>query len=138
MATSVHAEEAIRADAVSVAGERDETQLRKDASTQKVVFGHKEIENLSVMTVGEVMNKLPGVEISGTGQRARGMSRDSIQILVDGERLPGSAMGSYARLPSSELERVEIHRGASAEHGGSSPLTINLVLKKALPSAPQR
>lgn len=133
MATSVHAEEAIRADAVSVAGERDETQLRKDASTQKVVFGHKEIENLSVMTVGEVMNKLPGVEISGTGQRARGMSRDSIQILVDGERLPGSAMGSYARLPSSELERVEIHRGASAEHGGSSPLTINLVLKKALP-----
>ena len=133
MTASLHAEEAIRADAVSVAGERDETQLRKDASTQKVVFGHKEIENLSVMTVGEVMNKLPGVEISGTGQRARGMSRDSIQILVDGERLPGSAMGSYARLPSSELERVEIHRGASAEHGGSSPLTINLVLKKALP-----
>ena len=133
MTASVHAEEVIRADAVSVAGERDETQLRKDASTQKVVFGHKEIENLSVMTVGEVMNKLPGVEISGTGQRARGMSRDSIQILVDGERLPGSAMGSYARLPSSELERVEIHRGASAEHGGSSPLTINLVLKKALP-----
>lgn len=133
MTASLHAEEVIRADAVSVAGELDETQLRKDASTQKVVFGHKEIENLSVMTVGEVMNKLPGVEISGTGQRARGMSRDSIQILVDGERLPGSAMGSYARLPSSELERVEIHRGASAEHGGSSPLTINLVLKKALP-----
>jgi outer membrane receptor for ferrienterochelin and colicins len=133
MTASVHAEEVIRADAVSVAGERDETQLRKDAGTQKVVFGHKEIENLSVMTVGEVMNKLPGVEISGTGQRARGMSRDSIQILVDGERLPGSAMGSYARLPSSELERVEIHRGASAEHGSSSPLTINLVLKKALP-----
>lgn len=133
MTASLHAEEVVRADAVSVAGERDETQLRKDASTQKVVFGHKEIENLSVMTVGEVMNKLPGVEISGTGQRARGMSRDSIQILVDGERLPGSAMGSYARLPSSELERVEIHRGASAEHGGSSPLTINLVLKKALP-----
>lgn len=126
------AEEVIRADAVSVAGERDETALRKDASTQKRVVGRQEIENLSVMTVGEVMNKLPGVEISGTGQRARGMSRDSIQILVDGERLPGSAMGSYARLPASELERVEIHRGASAEHGGSSPLTINLVLKKAL------
>jgi outer membrane receptor for ferrienterochelin and colicins len=85
------------------------------------------------MTVGDVMSKLPGVEISGSGQRARGMSRDSIQILVDGERLPGSAMSSYARLPSSELERVEINRGASAEHGGSSPLTINLVLKKALP-----
>jgi iron complex outermembrane receptor protein len=129
----LHAEEVIRADAVSVAGERDETELRKDASTQKVVVGRKEIENLSVMTVGEVMSKLPGVEISGTGQRARGMSRDSIQILVDGERLPGSAMSSYARLPASELERVEIHRGASAEHGGSAPLTINLVLKKALP-----
>ena len=52
MTASLHAEEVIRADAVSVAGERDETQLRKDASTQKVVFGHKEIENLSVMTVG--------------------------------------------------------------------------------------
>ena len=131
--SGLHAEELIRADAVSVAGERDTTELRKDAATQKTVIDRKEIENLSVMTVGEVMNKLPGVEISGTGQRARGMSRDSIQILVDGERLPGSAMGSYTRLPASELERVEIHRGASAEHGGSSPLTINLVLKKALP-----
>ena len=133
ISAELHAEEVIRAEAVSVAGERDETQLRKDANTQKVVFGHQDIQNLSVMTVGEVMNKLPGVEISGSGQRARGMSRDSIQILVDGERLPGSAMGSYARLPSSELERVEIHRGASAEYGGSAPLTINLVLKKALP-----
>lgn len=133
MASPLYAEEVIRADAVSVAGERDETQLRKDANTQKVVIGRQEIENLSVMTVGEVMGKLPGVEISGSGHRARGMSRDSVQILVDGERLPGSAMSAYARLPSTELERVEIHRGASAEYGGSAPLTVNLILKKALP-----
>jgi len=130
---ALYAEEVIRADAVSVSGERDEVALQKNASTQKVVVGRKEIENLSVMTVGEVLSKLPGVEVGSNGQRARGMSRDSIQIFVDGERLPGSAMGSYARLPSSELERVEIHRGSSAEFGGSAPLTVNLVLKKALP-----
>lgn len=131
----VWAEENLKIQAVDVAGSRDETEMRKDAITQKVVVGRKEIENLSVMTVGEVLAKLPGVEVGAGGTRARGMSRDSIRVMIDGERQSGGTMGSFSRMPASDIERVEIHRGSSAEFGGSSPLTINIILKKGVSKA---
>ncbi len=69
---------------------------RRDSNTQKVVIDRKEIEKMSAMTVSEVLGKLPGVELNsnGMGQQTRGMSRDSVQVLVDGER---SAIGRYLR-----------------------------------------
>ncbi len=125
---------------VTVTGKRDDVTERREASTQKVVLEKKDIENLGVMTIGEVMGKLPGVEIGsgGMGQRARGMSRDSVLILIDGERSAGGGMGvasMLGRLPSGDLERVEILRGSSAEFGGAASVTVNLVMKKALPKS---
>ena len=49
----LHAEEVIRADAVSVAGERDTTELRKDAATQMTVIDRKEIENLKSLILAQ-------------------------------------------------------------------------------------
>lgn len=129
------AEETLKIQSVDVAGARDETDMRKDAATQKMVFGRKEIDNLSVMTAGEVISKLPGVEVGAGGARARGMSRDSIRVMIDGERQSGGTMGAFTRMPASDIERVEIYRGSSAEYGGSSPLTINIVLKKGVSKA---
>ena len=66
------------------------------------------------------------------------MGRDAVQFLVDGERPSANAryaLTTVGRLPSGELERVEILRGASAEHGGSAPVTVNLVMRKARPQA---
>jgi iron complex outermembrane receptor protein len=112
---------------------------RREAATQKVVIGTKEIENMGALTIGDVISKLPGVD-SGSdvsmGVRARGMVRDSVQIMIDGERVAGNARMAQAiigRLPSDELAQVEIMRGASAEFGSSAPMTINLVLKRARP-----
>ena len=93
LSSAAWAEETLKIQSVDVAGARDETEMRKDAATQKVVFGRKEIENLSVMTVSEVLGKLPGVEVGSGGARARGMSRDSIRVLIDGERQSGGTMG---------------------------------------------
>ena len=129
------AEETIKIESVGVTGAHDETEMRKDSASQKTVFGRKEIENLSVMTAGEVLGKLPGVEIGASGMRARGMSRDSIRVLIDGEKQSGGTMGSFTRMPASDIERVEISRGSSAEFGGSSPLTVNIVLKKGVSKA---
>ena len=129
------AEETLKIQSVDVAGARDETEMRKDSASQKTVFGRKEIENLSVMTAGEVLGKLPGVEIGASGMRARGMSRDSIRVLIDGEKQSGGTMGAFTRMPASDIERVEISRGSSAEFGGSSPLTVNIVLKKGVSKA---
>jgi outer membrane receptor for ferrienterochelin and colicin len=62
------------------------------------------------------------------------MSRDSVAILIDGERQSSQVIfGALGRLPSGDLERVEILRGSSAEFGGSASVTVNLVMKKTLP-----
>lgn len=131
-------------DEIVVTATHDVLADRREAVTQKTVLDRQEIEALGGLTVGEVIRKLPGIdagEHSGDGApsaRARGIGRDAVQFLVDGER--PSANARYAltlvgRMPSGELERVEILRGASAEHGGSAPVTVNLIMRKAKPAA---
>ncbi len=61
----------------------------------------------------------------------------AVQFLVDGERPSANAryaLTTVGRLPSGELERVEILRGASAEHGGGAPSPVNLIMNKARPT----
>lgn len=118
---------------IKVTGKRDVVSERRDSSSQKVVVDRREIENMSVMTIADVVGKLPGVEIKGDSQRARGMTRESVNVLIDGERQASQIVfGALGRLPSGDLERVEILRGSSAEYGGSSSITVNLVMKKAI------
>lgn len=133
-APSVWAEDPQMLQEVTVTGKTDDLTERREATTQKVVLDRKAIESMSVMTIGEVLGKLPGVELKGGSQRARGMSRDSVQVLVDGERSAegGSMVGVIGRLPSGDLERVEILRGSSAEFGGAASVTVNLIMKKVL------
>ena len=133
-AALVCAEEIQTLDEIKVTGKRDDVSERRESSTQKVVVDRREIENMSVMTIADVIGKLPGVEIKGDAQRARGMTRDSVSVLIDGERQSSQAvLGAMGRLPSGDLERVEILRGSSAEYGGASSVTVNLVMKKAIP-----
>jgi len=112
---------------------------RHQAATQKVIINREDIENMGALTISDVMGKLPGVDAGAVGAdgsmalRSRGMVRDSVQILVDGERMPGGgrmAQGIVGRLPSTELLRVEIMRGSSAEVGGNAPVSVNLVLNR--------
>ncbi len=132
--TLVNAEEtAIELKSITVTGERDDIAMRRDAATQKVIIDRKEIDNMSVTTIAEVLGRLPGVEIKGGSQRARGMSRDSVKVLIDGERQSSQGViNAMGLLPAGELDRIEILRGSSAEYGGSSAITVNLVMKKAI------
>lgn len=125
---------------VTVSATSDDVSARREAATQKVIITTQEIENMGALTVSDVMGKLPGVDAGTPGadgsmaMRARGMMRDSVQMYIDGEKVAGNARMAQAmvgRLPSTELERVEIVRGASAEFGGNAPVTVNLVFKKS-------
>lgn len=131
-----HSEDQTTLKEVTVTATGVDIAERREATTQKVVLDRKEIEKMSAMTVGDVLTKLPGVELGsgGMGQQARGMARDSVQVLVDGEKSAsgGTFVGVIGRLPSGDLERVEIVRGASAEFGGGAAVTVNLVMKKAV------
>ncbi len=139
LGTPVWGEEAQVLREVVVSARNGAEAERREASTQKVVVTSKDIENLGVMTIGEVLGKLPGVEMPAGpegGQRTRGMSRDSVKILVDGESSAGGSAimaGVVGRLPVGELDRVEILRGSSAEFGGAAFVTVNLIMKRALP-----
>lgn len=144
LAKPAFAEEPTKLEEVVVTAAHDALTDRREAVTQKTVLDKKEIEALGGLTVGEVIRKLPGIdagEHSGDGApsaKARGMGRDAVQFLVDGERPTANAryaLTMVGRMPSGELERIEILRGASAEHGGSAPVTVNLVMRKARPHA---
>lgn len=115
-------------------------EAQRDAATQKTILDRQAIEATGGLTVGEVLGKLPGVSTGtpssdgSTSLSARGMTRDSVLVLVDGERPAGSsgfALQILSRMPAGELEKIEIMKGASAEFGGAAPLTVNLVTNRA-------
>lgn len=138
--TGVLAQDAVLPTVV-VSGSTGDIEERRMAVNQKTVIDRKEIATMGGMTVGEVLTKLPGIDAGAQGSdgsqtmRARGMVRDSVQILVDGERMAGNsrmAMAMVGRLPAEEIDRIEIIRGASAEFGGAAAVTVNLVMRKAV------
>ncbi len=125
---------------VVVSAKVSEFEERRGAVTQKTVIDRQGIAATGGLTVGEVLGKLPGVD-AGTPSsdgtvnlRSRGMARDSVQVLIDGERPSGNsqhALVVISRMPASELESVEIMKGATAEFGSVAPVTINLVTNRA-------
>lgn len=135
----LHAEERVLAE-VTVNATGSEIDERRQSATQKTIIDRQGIEATGGLYVGEVLSKLPGIDAgipSSDGSvalRSRGMVRDSVQVLIDGERPPGDARHALmivARMPAGELERVEIMKGATAEFGSSTPVTVNLVTNKA-------
>lgn len=142
-ASLAHAEPTTTLKEITVTANSEAEAERHAAVTQKTVIDHREIESLGGLTVNEVIRKLPGIDAGAHGgdgnpaANARGMGRDAVQFLVDGERPSANAryaLTTVGRLPSGELERIEILRGASAEHGGGAPVTVNLIMRKARPT----
>ena len=124
---------------VTVQAEGSALDEQRAAATQKTIIDRSEIQALGGLTVGELIRKLPGIDAGehgadgGMSARARGMSRDAVQFLVNGERPTANArfaLTEVGRMPTGELERVEILRGGSAEFGGAAPITVNLVMRR--------
>lgn len=138
MTTAAADDAAIVLPAVDVTALFDTLAEQRLASGQKVVVDADEIRSLGGLSVAEVLRKLPGLDRSGSGAaaaasaNARGIARDSVTILVNGERPTASgrhALTMVGRLPAEELERIELMRGASAEFGAGSEVVVNLILK---------
>lgn len=120
----------------------DDIADRHESATQKIIINRQDIEAMGALTINDVLGKLPGVDVGTPGadgslaKRSRGMTRDSVQIFIDGERIPpghtGMVQTTIGRLPSTELRQVEIVRGSSAEFGGSAPMSVHLVLNKPM------
>ncbi|HEY5800454.1 MAG TPA: TonB-dependent receptor, partial [Burkholderiaceae bacterium] len=121
-------------DTVTVTGARTDTSARQLSSAAKLVFGREELDRNGDTTLGEVMRRLPGVTSGGRPGRGggiamRGMGGGYTQILVNGEQAPPGF--NVFSLPPEQVERIEIIRGAVAEHSTQAVAgTINIVLRE--------
>lgn len=78
---------------ITVTADMQGEDERRESVAQKLIVSRTEIEAMGALTIGDVMGKLPGIDAGTQGAdgsmalRSRGMVRDSVQILVDGERV---------------------------------------------------
>nr|WP_314547770.1 TonB-dependent receptor [uncultured Massilia sp.] len=124
---------------VEVKGAAESYDPRRDDTASKIVVNHDEITKYGDTSVFDVLKRVPGVTVSGSGGRGseirmRGLGAGYTQILLNGERAPaGFSLDSLA--PDS-IERIEVLRAASAEYSTQSIAgTINIILKKTVKTA---
>lgn len=124
---------------VEVKGAAESYDPRRDDTASKIVVNHDEITKYGDTSVFDVLKRVPGVTVSGSGGRGseirmRGLGAGYTQILLNGERAPaGFSLDSLA--PDS-IERIEVLRAASAEYSTQSIAgTINIILKKTIKTA---
>jgi outer membrane receptor for ferrienterochelin and colicins len=121
---------------VTVSGSRaSDIDTRRMATASKLIFGREELDRNGDTSLGEVLKRLPGVTMGGApgrgggGVRMRGLGNGYTQMLVNGERPPPGF--SLESIPPDQVERIEIIRGAVAEHSTQAIAgTINVVLRE--------
>ena len=124
---------------VEVKGAADAYDPRRDDTASKIVVNHDEIVKYGDTSVLDVLKRVPGVTVSGTGGRGseirmRGLGSGYTQVLINGERAPAGF--SIDSLAPDVIERIEVLRAASAEFSTQSIAgTINIVLKKTVKRA---
>jgi len=133
-------ESVIDLDEIVVTGTRTEKSL-KNVPVLTQVINSKKIENLGASTLQDVLEQaVPGIDFSqdgfGTSMKMQGLNAKYVLILIDGERLAGETKGNinYNRLNASNIDKIEIVRGASSSLYGSNAIggVINIITKTNL------
>ena len=116
-------------------------KLLKDTPVQTRLITAKDIAKADAGNIEELLQQeMPGIEFSyAMNQQVHlnfgGFGGQGVLFLVDGERLAGETMDDvdFNRLDMSNVERIEIVRGASSALYGSSAGggVINIITRKA-------
>lgn len=123
---------------VVITATRTEKAL-KDAPVITQVVTSEDMDNRGITNVKQVLEEdIPGLEFQRGGYGAdikmQGLESKNILILIDGERMAGETGGNidYSRLNASNVERVEIIKGAASALYGSQAMggVINIITKK--------
>ena len=112
------------------------------------VIGAEELENRQPNFIGDVLQSVPGVDVSRSGGvggftqlRVRGAEANQLLVLIDGVEVNDATLGSefdFAHLLNGEIERIEVLRGAQSGIWGADALAgvINVISKEG--SGPPR
>ena len=114
---------------------------RSDAAESVLVYDTEYFQRFEPLTAGDALKRVPSVTflsdvIESDGARLRGLDPGYTQILINGEKVPGSnADRSFFldRIPAELIDRVEIVRSNSARRPADAIAgTLNIVLRDAL------
>jgi len=112
-----------------------------DAAEPVLVYDEEYFRRFEPLTAGDALKRVPSVTflsdvLESDGARLRGLDPGYTQILINGERVPGSqADRSFFldRIPAELIKQVEIVRSNSARRTGDAVAgTLNIVLRDAL------
>ncbi|MDR1618086.1 MAG: TonB-dependent receptor [Treponema sp.] len=122
-----------------VTGAKVEQDISETVEAVEVITA-EEIARMGAKTVAEVMQNIPGVVIYDHPQSTvmmQGFSGEYVKVLIDGMEITGDVGGAtpVSMIPVSDIERIEIVRGASSVLYGSDAMggVINIITKKPDP-----
>lgn len=113
---------------------------RIDEAVPTLVYGEEYFQRFEPLTAGDALKRVPSVTflsdvIESDGARLRGLDPGYTQILINGEKVPGTnADRSFFldRIPAELVKQVEIIRSSSARRTGDAVAgTLNIVLRDA-------
>lgn len=122
---------------VTVSMPRYETTLRESALPLGVV-SEEALHAKPSLTVANALSKEPGLSLQrdgiwSTGITIRGMNRNSIVTLMDGNRIDTATdlMAGFSMLNIQDIERIEVIKGAASSLYGSGALggVVNIISK---------
>jgi len=105
-----------------------DTEQRRREPVAKAIYGRDELDKHGDASVSDVLKRLPGVSLQGGSPRLRGLGNGYTLILVNGDPAPPGF--SLDNLSPSQVERIEVTKGPTAEHPAVAG-TINVVLREA-------
>ncbi len=123
---------------------------RSESTTPVLDYGLDYFQRFEPLTVGDALKRVPSVSflsdvLESDGVRLRGLDPAYTQILINGEKVPGSgsSSGSFGsgadqsffvdRIPAELIDHIEIVRSSSANRSGDAVAgALNIVLRDAL------
>jgi vitamin B12 transporter len=116
-------------------------KISSETLSNGIIISREDIELLQATNLSEILNSLPGFQVTQQGGNANtqsfvmnGFRSDKILILLNGQRFGSATLGqtTYNTIPSHIIERIEIVSNARSAIYGSDALggVINIVTTK--------
>jgi iron complex outermembrane receptor protein len=117
-------------------------ETRKDVPNAVILYDQYDIQDLPVMSIGELLANDPGVDwrtkgdFGGAAQEIhiRGMSGNSTQVFINGVNMNSPSLGLYdtGRISFNNIANIEVVKGSGSLLYGTGAMggTINIFTKR--------